>query len=348
MITRVSLPAAQRAAKHALGAFTGPISDGRLRVDLTDEGLTFSCRTPEHHLSVQAGDESERATSVLVLKRMLLDFIGDTTGEDLVLELRDGSAVARAGASELEVQTYDIDDWHVIEHATSNRIEWPPDICATLDRVAHAAGDEKAKAVLQGVSLRNGRAAATDSYQLAAVEVPLPSSTDLLLPAVALRQLSRLHDGLSTIQVTSCDNCLTFSADRWQLSTTLMVGAFPEWEQHIPAPTEPTIRLYRDQLLTALRRIRLVAGKDQLNCVRLSRIDEKTVQVWAQLPDYGHQEDVIDGVSPFEVVAFNLDNLTNAVEYLNEDLVGIEMDSPLGRAVMRTHDYLALVQPIRL
>ena len=200
---------------------------------------------------------------------------------------------------------------------------------------------------MRGLALGDGQAVATDDDRLSMIHLPLDCHEQIIVPASALVALERLHDGASPISVCTNGQHLTFSGSPWKLTTNLIEGDFPDWQRIMPPPAAPAIQAYGDQLITALHRIRLVAGKDNLRKIQIAAVDEDWLRIWADLPDIGHQEDLVQGTITHDRVQFNLDHLMNAVTHLNKATVEIEMATPTSPAVIRAEGYLALIMPIR-
>ena len=335
--------------KNLAPAVSGSSADGRVRIEASDGRLELSAYGQDSALTVMVPITSsdEVPLCAIVQGRLLVDFIGASDGSTTDVSLRDELVVVHSGGSDLEIPHYLIDSWFSIAHVTINPAEWPADAPSQLARVTHAASTDDPKPVLRGVALGDGQAVATDAHRLSMIELPLGLDEQIIVPASALITLERLHDGVTPITVCTDGQHLTFAGPRWRLTTNLIEGEFPAWQSAIPAPAEPAIRAYGDLMLTALHRIKLVAGKVDLKKIQIEAVDDEWLRIWADLPEVGRQEDIVQGTTTHDRVQFNLDHLTRAVTHLNKATVEIEMASPTSPAVIRADGYLALIMPIR-
>jgi DNA polymerase III sliding clamp (beta) subunit (PCNA family) len=346
MTTRVSLAKAQHAAKLLGPALTGPAADGRVRVVSREGVLVMSACGPDAVLSVDVPADVGVEIDELVVGRLLVDFIATAVGTDLVFTVAEKLFV-HAGGGELDLPLIPVDSWLAIEHVESFPTTWPPNAPELLMRVAHAA-DPDSPGALGGIALQSGMAVATDKYRISAVELPLEMPDDIVVPAAAMIALERLHDGFSPIEVRSTPSKMTFSGPGWTSTSNLIDDGFPDWRSQFPDSASPALVAYRDQLLEALRRIKLVAGKDHLKKIQIETYNPELLRIWADIPDVGRQEDLVEGTLQLPPISFNLDNLTRAVQHLHRDSVEIEMAGVLSPAILRGDGYLALVMPIRV
>jgi DNA polymerase-3 subunit beta len=131
---------------------------------------------------------------------------------------------------------------------------------------------------------------ATDSYRLSVKETkldkPLAGTLEANVPARTLQELSRIAaaNGAETIDVTALENQVVFSAGDVVLSSRLVEGRFPNYQQLLPESYEHELRVERGELLEVVRRISLLAQKNAP--LRLA-FTEGAVEISAQTPDVG-------------------------------------------------------------
>lgn len=105
---------------------------------------------------------------------------------------------------------------------------------------------------------------ATDSHRLAlATEACASAAGDpVLVPKKALDQLAALlaEDGAGDVAFSISENCLFFALDGRTLSARKVDGQFPAWQRIIPKGNDKVATVDRTLLLTALKRVELVAS----------------------------------------------------------------------------------------
>jgi DNA polymerase-3 subunit beta len=234
-----------------------------------------------------------------------------------------------------------------------------------LRQVVRAASSDDARPLLTGVLLtarRHGvRLVATDSYRLALRDlegtVSLGETGDVLVPARALAELQRLAgagggDGPGgEIGVATGRTDINFTCGPVSISTRLLEGTYPDYEQLIPERYPNRLHVGRESLLGALRRVRLLV-RDNTTPVRLSmRAGGVDLTVVSQ--EVGDASETVDGDFTGEdlVIAFNPSYLIDGVEAVLDDEVFIESDSPSKPATVRAagrEDFRYLLMPVRV
>ena len=142
----------------------------------------------------------------------------------------------------------------------------------TIGRVARSASRDETRPHLTGVLVTADgddlRMVATDSYRLCVKETkldpPLEGSLEANVPARTLQELSRVvaTDGDEQISVTALENQVVFSAGDVVLSSRLVEGRFPNYQQLLPEAYEHELRIERGELVEVVRRISLLAQKN--------------------------------------------------------------------------------------
>ncbi len=131
---------------------------------------------------------------------------------------------------------------------------------------------------------------ATDSYRLSVKETKLENDLqgelEANVPARTLQELSRIAAAgeAESISVTALDNQVVFAVGDVVLSSRLVEGRFPNYQQLLPEAYEHELRVARDELLDVVRRISLLAQKNAP--LRLA-FGDGSLEVSAQTPDVG-------------------------------------------------------------
>jgi DNA polymerase-3 subunit beta len=230
----------------------------------------------------------------------------------------------------------------------------------TVDRVARSASRDETRPHLTGVLVtatgNTLRMVATDSYRLSVKETPLeqPLSGDLEVnvPARTLQELSRIASasGAEAITVTALENQVVFSVGDVILSSRLVEGRFPNYQQLLPEAYEHELRIDRGELLDVVRRVSLLAQKNAP--LRLAFADGQ-LEVSAQTPDIGEASESLP--VPFKgeplAIGFNPEFFRDGLESAETDELVLKLISPLRPGLIqsgRDGGFIYLVMPIRL
>jgi DNA polymerase-3 subunit beta len=207
------------------------------------------------------------------------------------------------------------------------------------------------------------RLIATDSYRLAfrdfAGMSALEPGSQVLVPAKALAEVQRLAaggkgEGERTIVFRYSDLDAVFDLADVRITTRLLRGQFPEVERLIPASYGYHLRVPRDDLEAALRRVRLVVRdtKDATTPVRLA-LHDGGVELTVLTPESGRAEESIEGDFQGDdlTVAFNPNYLLDGVEAVRSETLVLEVNDPGKPALVRGEgedEYRYLLMPVKV
>jgi DNA polymerase-3 subunit beta len=297
--------------------------------------------------------------------RLLLDVIRSLPTDQLSLEYRSATQDVEvvAGPSKFHLRTLPPEDFPKLPEAPAEGTMTVPTgaFVETIARVARAASRDETRPHLTGVlvtaSDRDLRMVATDSYRLAVRETQLEESLEASLeanvPARTLQELGRIAGGTSseTIGVAALENQVVFTVDDVVLSSRLVEGRFPNYQQLLPEAYEHELRVSRDELLEVVRRVGLLAQKNAP--LRLS-FSEGTLDVSAQTPDVGEASESLPvpfAGEPLEI-GFNPEFFRDGLESAESEELILKLISPLRPGLIQSgeegSDFLYLVMPIRL
>ncbi len=114
------------------------------------------------------------------------------------------------------------------------------------------------------------------------------------VPARTLQELSRIAGATEAeaISVSALDNQVVFTVGDVVLSSRLVEGRFPNYQQLLPESYEHELRVDRGELLEVVRRVSLLAQK---NAPLKLAFAEGQLEVSAQTPDIGEATRVAAG-----------------------------------------------------
>lgn len=310
--------------------------------------------------------EVERPGEAVLPARLLLDVTRSLPAERVSLELRAAEQDVEliCGPATFHLRTLRAEDFPSLPEPTAEgRLSLPAQAFVdTVARVARSASRDETRPVLTGILMSASgselRMVSTDSYRLSVkttpLEPPLPSdgALEANVPARALQELARIAQAndAETLSVSVGRNQVIFEVGDVVLSSRLIDGQFPNYRQLLPETVEHELRLSTSELTDVVRRISLLAQKNQP--LRLA-FSEGTLVVSAQTTDVGEATEAIP--VPFEgelfEIGFNPEYLRDGLESVeSEDLV-LKLISPLRPGLIETSeggDFVYLIMPIRL
>jgi DNA polymerase-3 subunit beta len=296
--------------------------------------------------------------------RLLLDVARSLPTNELSLEYRSSQQDVEvvSGTAKFHLRTLPADDFPKLpDRGDAGALQVPAAaFVETVTRVARSASRDETRPHLTGVlvsaSERELRMVATDSYRLSVKETPLESplqgSLEANVPARTLQELSRIATatGADEIEITALENQVIFTIGEVVLSSRLVEGRFPNYQQLLPESYEHELRVSRTELLEVVRRISLLAQK---NAPLRLRFADGAVEVSAQTPDVGEASESLPlpfSGEPLEI-GFNPEFFRDGLESAESDELILKLISPLRPGLIQSGDgggFIYLVMPIRL
>lgn len=231
-----------------------------------------------------------------------------------------------------------------------------------IDRVGIAAARDDTRPILTGVlwllEEKQLTLAATDGYRLGVDILRKVSSEGLqplekfVLPVRALMELSKvLEPGMDKVSVEfdKEKQQVIFLADDVEMSSRLIAGEFPPYQQVLPTTKKITVTLLHDDLSEAVKRASLFA-RDSANVVKLE-IGDNEVAVIAQSDQMGSSRSTMEAEVEGEglTVALNAKYLLDCLAVLKTEKIVMETDGALKPMVFRLPetDFVHVIMPVR-
>jgi DNA polymerase-3 subunit beta len=344
----------------ALNGVRVEVAGNRLTVVGTDLDLTV-------HVEVEAIGLDNGA--FVAPARLAADIVRSLEPGAVTFEGGDDEVEISAARSRFVVRTYPVEDFPVLPDPRPDQVSISAAALAeALRQVVRAASNDDARPLLTGVLVApegdGTRLVATDSYRLAMRDLdgtgPLAGGADqILVPARALTELQRLlpssaakdDDAAAAVGFSVSELDAAFSIAGVRLTTRLLDGKFPDYRQLIPPGYPNMLRVGRDALLDALRRVRLLV-RDNTTPVRLS-MRGGSVELTVVSQEVGHASEDVDAEYEGEelTVAFNPSYLIDGVEAVMGDDVVLETVDATKPATVRApdhEDYRYLLMPVRV
>jgi DNA polymerase-3 subunit beta len=323
---------------------------------------------------------------VIAPGRLVTDIVRALEPGAVIVEADDDEELRiSAGRSQFAVRTHAAADFPRLPVPSGDAVTLPAvGLADALRQVVRAASSEDSRPILTGVLMAAEagglRLVATDSYRLAVRDLPglgvLEEGQKVLVPSRALSELQRLlgssvtgaggtsaggeaegngggggGTGQPAITLRLGDRDATFELGPVRLTTRLIEGEFPNYQQLIPSGYPNNLIVARDALLEAVRRVKLLV-RDPTTPVRIAlRSDGIELTVITQ--DWGQATEQVD--AKYEgsemTVAFNPTYLIEGIEAITSDEARLETLDALKPATIRPtegSDYLYLLMPVRV
>lgn len=329
------------------------------------EDLSIAATDLEVHIKRRCGAKVAQNGAATVAARKFYELVRELRPGDVTIRLLENHFVeVVSGRSRVRLVGLPAEDFPTFPQAdgssdTSFTINVET-LARMIDRTLFAVSTDDTRAHLGGVFLcgeeERLRFVGTDGHRLALVNEPVKGASvpekGMILPRKGLAELRRLIEGRDgEAQISVGGNVVRVELSDVALVMRLIDGEFPNYEQVIPGEVKFRVAVPKDDLLSALKRVSVVAS-DRSRGVRLA-VSSGQLTVSASSPDFGEaSEDLEVSYDGDEMtVGFNSRYLTDVLGVLPDAPVEIGLIDDVSPGVIRTEDddsYNYVVMPMRL
>lgn len=232
-----------------------------------------------------------------------------------------------------------------------------------IDKTIYATGESDTRYTLNGLLLHfipqkknvDVKVVGTDGHRLSVISVniegKLSEEKKLILPKKAAMELKKLIEGSSEDVLLSINkNHIFFNVNNIILTSRLIEGTYPNYEQVIPKNNEKKISVEKVSFLKALRRTSIMS-RERTNAVRLDMENGKITLI-SMDPDIGEAREEIAAQYKGEqmTVGYNARYLMDILQTMESESVRLELQEPLSPTLILEEDnkdYTCVVMPMR-
>lgn len=354
---------------EALAAVTGVIATRTpkpilqcVRVTAESDALLLTAYDQEVGMRYRVGQvEVTRPGETLVSAERLAAIVRESADETLTMEMKDDLLHVRGQDSHFQIYGQSVREFPPVpdfEGEPDYRVSAGP-LASAIDRTVFAAAKERTRYAINGVLWsRTGKKLqliATDGRRLAWTNLSVEKSwgkdekSEAIVPVKTLNLISRLRgEADDPIDVKIHPNQVLLRTPRATISSVLVEGHFPNYEDVVPRDCTRTAELNTAEILSAVRRAALLTNEESKG-VRLS-FAEDGLTLSSRAPQQGEatiQVPVkLDG-GAIEI-GFNPTYLMDALKCGGETIT-IEMKEPTKPGIVRSgSDFLYVIMPVTL
>ena len=235
-----------------------------------------------------------------------------------------------------------------------------------VTRTLFAAARENSRYAINGVLMvREGKKlemVATDGRRLAKSSVTINGAgegSQCIIPSKALSMLQKLtSDDSEPVHVAITDNQAVFafgdepSDSRAVLTTNLVEGTFPPYEDVIPRDLDIKVTFNRDTLASAVKRAALLTNEESRGVRMAFTGADKSLMLSSRAPEMGEATinvDLADYDGADIEIGFNPAFITDALKVIEDAQIMIELKAPNKPGLFKAGgDFLYVVMPVNL
>lgn len=239
--------------------------------------------------------------------------------------------------------------------------------------VSFASDRKEVNTILNGICMELGdkglEIAATDGSRLAYYHVPSLSFAKYnksIIPHNTIEELRRMINDLDESESITCymgnSSSIAFKTESRFLSSNLIEGSYPKYQQLIPEGYIQCAKVNRQSLIQSLERVAVLAN-EKSRVIKLLFEENGVLTILANTPDLGDARDQLD-LLEYEGqtfnIAFNVNYMIECLKTLSCDEIELQMSESLKPIVInplfndaddedkKEFNYLYLLMPIQL
>jgi len=345
-------------------------------LETEDSKLKMTATDLEIGVHTWIGAEIKGDGKITIPARTFAEFVNSLPPEGVTLDLENQTLKVTTVNNSAQFNTLPPDDFPSVPGIDEGDILMSVpahDLQVAINRVAFAAASDDSRPVLTGMKIEAEGTTLTliavDGFRLSRQILELDKSvkekTDLLIPAKAMQELSRIISDTSDegskkkndvveMYVLKDKNQVAFRYKEVDLVSRLIDGQFPEYKQIIPTGYQTKVEMETDQLQNAVRIVNIFARSTIGNkAIMEFNPDDSTVKVSASLAEVGQNESNFEAKVEGESLAIGFSGkfLTDMLSSIDGDTMIFEGSNPTAPGVFKSKgddNYLHIIMPMRI
>ena len=281
--------------------------------------------------------------------------------EDLVtLETTGAKGILTVGRDRFEVLGQESSDFPDVPSMGEGAALSVPaeDLARMIDRTAYAAAREQGRYAINGVHVqcrdKTLEIVATDGRRLAYAKKKLKSSGALeegvIVPVKMMQEIRKLCDNVPAgeeLQLAQRGRSIIVAGNTVTLSSLIVEGIFPKYQQVIPKDSDKEIVIKREPLMHALRKA-VYLTSEETKTVSLT-FSPGTCLIEARSPDKGTAAVTleVEYTGTPVTIGFNPQYLQDGLKTLDADTVRLELKDGSKPGMLREGtEFLYVLMPV--
>ncbi len=332
----------------------------RIRTD--KDKVVFSATDLEVGIlcQVMQAEIQEEGDAVVPLEK-LSGIVRETVDETIVLEESESTVHITTADSKYTIYGHDSRQYpSVPEFSGKGDLEVPLEpLKEAVQQTLFAAAKESTRYALNGVlweiSGKKLNLVATDGRRLARCTLTLPKAAKspegkVIVPSKTMGLLERIpSDAQAVVSITFTENRIAAACGNVTLSSTLVEGNFPKYEDIIPKDYEKKVVLNTLSALSAVKRAALLSSEDSKG-IKLS-LQKGRMLFSSRAPETGDAqiEMPVEYDGPSMEIGFNPQFLIDAIRVLKADAFEMHLGEPDRPGLLKCGpSFLYIVMPVNL
>lgn len=326
--------------------------------------LYFTTTNLEIAISYQIDADVKNEGEITIPSKLLTNYVGFLKDSEVNISVEEGeSLLVETSDSKTKVKGIPASEFPTIPTVEKEGLFTisTRDLSLAIHQVAFAAALSTTRPILTGVYfLIRGdelKMVATDSYRLSEKTLKLKESSgdiSCIVPSKTIVELGTIlgllkNDGEVEVRVSK--NQIFFSVDKIEITSRLIEGQFPNYQQVIPKEVKTKIHLNTGELSLVLKRINLFA-KENNNKV-LFTVDAEGLKITTDTTQYGVGEIEIKSKTDGEggQIALNSQFILDLLGNIGASEVVLELGEKTNPAILTPAEkegFVHIIMPLKI
>lgn len=332
-------------------------------IEVKDGVMHLTCTDLEVGAHVLVAGKAEEDGKCVAPARKLLEYVQQLPStEPVVFQLEKENLKVSTKKFNAGFQTASTEDFPLLPMPEKEQgIELNGRLfCRAVSNTLFSAARDETRPELHSVfvSAQNNKLslAATDSFRLSEQVIPIESNEkfSFLLPVNAAQEVVRLFSSSDDMKLLVEKNYVAFKNDNCDLSTRLVDGNYPDYQQIIPTKFSTNVVIDSNEALRALKTMSVFLPRDLRRVSANVKPEQGSIGFNVEGGEGGHGEVEVDmeGKGDDVKLLFNIQYLMEGFQHIPGDkceiLLGGESDPLLMRPCNNSIEQLYVVMPIQL
>lgn len=327
--------------------------------------LYFSATNLEIAVEYYINAEVKNEGTITIPSKIITNYVNFLKDEKIELTSKESNLLIHSSSSDTEINGLPASDYPSIPKTeiTSQIKVKSTDLKQAIKKVVFAASVSTTRPVLSGVYLNiidnELKLVATDSYRLSEKKLKLENKAEQeiksIIPSKTVHELLRLielEENLEEVEIINSSNQILFKIGNILLTSRLIEGVYPDYEQIIPKQTRTTIKLSSDEFVLTLKRINLFA-KENNNNITLDVNKEGDLKISTSVTQIGKEESIIKTIVEGEdnKIALNSQYLLDILSNLSDKEIILKINEKINPIIVQTEKeegFVHIVMPLKL
>lgn len=330
----------------------------------TEKGmLKISSTNLEIGIICKIGAKINEEGSITVPAKLFTEYINTIPDEKVEISVNDLDIEIVAGKYNAKIKGLPSSDFPLIpliDVKPSLKIDANL-LAEALPYVSFSVSVDESRPILNGVLFDffqdKIKLVSTDSYRLSEkiieVKTDIKENISVVVPQKAVQELLRMLSEINEeLEVLLTEEQILFKTTNIELTSRLIEGKYPDYEQIIPESWQTKLTLNRNEFISAIKTVSLFAREAAGN-IKLEANKGGGLVVKSMATQIGEAQSIVDAQAEGEEIeiAFNAKYLLDVLNVLESETVVCLLNGSLNPAVIRGEtekDYTHIIMPLRI